>query len=73
MCRLQSLRDCCGEGLSKLADVCRSALYDDQILSWIKTDLVKGELAAEDANMEELSRRLINRCLLLSSQQMQGA
>ncbi len=40
----------------------RAATYDGQIRAWIRDDVVGGDLADEDANMAELSRRLINRC-----------
>ena len=40
----------------------RAATYDGQIRAWIREDVVGAELADEDANMAELSRRLINRC-----------
>lgn len=40
---------------------CRSSLYDGQILSWIRNDVVNKDLTHEDANMAELSRRLLNR------------
>jgi hypothetical protein len=39
----------------------RSATYDGQIRAWIRDEVVRGDLSAEDANMTELSRRLINR------------
>ncbi|KAK9829417.1 hypothetical protein WJX72_005740 [[Myrmecia] bisecta] len=39
----------------------RSATYDNQIRAWIRDDVVKADLADEDANMGELGRRLINR------------
>lgn len=39
----------------------RSSLYDGQILSWIRNDVVNKDLTHEDANMAELSRRLLNR------------
>ncbi|CAK0780317.1 hypothetical protein CVIRNUC_005010 [Coccomyxa viridis] len=38
----------------------RSATYDNQIRSWIK-EIVKGDIDADGAAMQELSRRLINR------------
>ena len=38
----------------------RASLYDQQILDWIKRDILKGELVDEDADMAELSRRLVN-------------
>jgi hypothetical protein len=41
----------------------RAATYDGQIRAWIRDDVVGGDLADEDANMAELSRRLINRCV----------
>ena len=40
----------------------RSATYDGQIRAWIRDEVVGGDIAAEDSNMRELSRRLINRC-----------
>ena len=40
----------------------RAATYDGQIRAWIRDDVVGADLADEDANMAELSRRLINRC-----------
>ena len=39
----------------------RSATYDAQIRAWIRDEVVQGDIAAEDANMRELTRRLINR------------
>ena len=39
----------------------RSATYDNQIRDWIK-DIVEDDISAEGANLQELSRRLINRC-----------
>ena len=39
----------------------RAATYDGQIRTWIREDVVGADLADEDANMAELSRRLINR------------
>ena len=41
----------------------RAATYDGQIRAWIRDDVVGADLADEDANMAELSRRLINRCV----------
>jgi len=41
----------------------RAATYDGQIRAWIRDDVVGGDLADEDANMAELSRRLVNRCV----------
>ncbi len=38
----------------------RSATYDNQIRDWIK-EIVKDDINAEGANLQELSRRLINR------------
>lgn len=55
----------CTAGVDKLV-LCRSALYDGQILSWIRNDVVQADLAAEDANMAELSRRLLRRYAALS-------
>ena len=40
----------------------RSATYDGQIRAWIRDEVVQGDISAEDANMKELTRRLINRC-----------
>jgi hypothetical protein len=42
----------------------RSATYDNQIRGWIK-DIVKGDIHIDGANLQELSRRLINRCAAL--------
>ena len=39
----------------------RSATYDNQIREWIES-IVEGDIDADDANLKELSRRLINRC-----------
>lgn len=39
----------------------RSATYDNQIRDWIK-EIVEDDINAEGANLQELSRRLINRC-----------
>lgn len=39
----------------------RASLYDQQILDWVKTDIIHGELIDEDANMAELTRRLVNK------------
>jgi len=39
----------------------RAATYDNQIRRWIKEDVVKTDIIDEDANMAELSRRLINK------------
>lgn len=39
----------------------RAATYDNQIRRWIKEDVVKTDVIDEDANMAELSRRLINK------------
>lgn len=39
----------------------RSATYDNQIRAWIK-EIIKGDIDADGAAMQELSRRLINRC-----------
>ena len=45
---------------------CRASLYDQQILDWVKRDIIKGELIDEDADMAELSRRLVNRFVSVS-------
>ena len=43
--------------------ICRAALYDDQILDWIKHDLVQAEELADDAaDMAEFSRHLLAQC-----------
>ena len=39
----------------------RAATYDGQIRAWIREDVVGADLADKDANMAELSCRLINR------------
>ena len=39
----------------------RAATYDGQIRTWIREDVVGADLTDEDANMAELSRRLVNR------------
>ncbi|KAK9814001.1 hypothetical protein WJX73_008754 [Symbiochloris irregularis] len=39
----------------------RAALYDGQILKWMKTEVVGKDLVHEDANLAELSRRLLKR------------
>ena len=39
----------------------RAATYDGQIRTWIREDVVGTDLTDEDANMAELSRRLVNR------------
>jgi len=39
----------------------RAGTYDKQILEWIKDDVVKGDLTQDDANMAELSRRLVRK------------
>jgi hypothetical protein len=38
----------------------RAATYDNQIRRWIREEVVKADITDEDANMRELSRRLIN-------------
>lgn len=42
---------------------CRAGTYDSQIRKWIKDD-VGADVTAEDANMTELGKRLINKCAL---------
>lgn len=39
----------------------RAATYDNQIREWITEEVVKGDIHSDDANMSELSRRLINK------------
>ncbi|CAL8468936.1 g8477 [Coccomyxa elongata] len=39
----------------------RAATYDNQIRQWIREEVVKADLTDDDANMRELSRRLINK------------
>ena len=43
----------------------RAATYDNQIRQWIREDVVKADLTDDDANMRELSKRLINKCVLV--------
>ena len=38
----------------------RSATYDNQIRRWIERDVIDSEITNEDANLAELSRRLVN-------------
>ncbi len=38
----------------------RAATYDNQIRRWIKEEVVKADITDEDANMRELSKRLID-------------
>lgn len=39
----------------------RSALYDDQIRDWIQHDILNDDITSEDANLSEVSRRLVNK------------
>lgn len=39
----------------------RASTYDDQILQWIKEDVVKTALSDDDADIAELSRRLVKK------------
>lgn len=43
----------------------RAATYDNQIRQWIREEVVKADLTDDDANMRELSRRLINKYVLV--------
>ena len=38
----------------------RASLYDDQIRRWIEQDIIDGSITDEEANLSELSRRLVN-------------
>lgn len=42
----------------------RAGTYDKQIRRWIKDDVVQADWSAEDANLAELGRRLLNKCAL---------
>ena len=44
----------------------RSAQYDNQIRRWIKEDVVKMDIAEEDADMKEFARRLLKKCAPVS-------
>lgn len=55
------MRPAVGEGLNWVRG--RAGTYDKQILEWIKDDVVKGDLTQDDANMAELSRRLVRKCV----------
>ncbi len=39
----------------------RSATYDIQIREWIEKDVVAGHLTGEDANLAEMTKRLVNK------------
>ena len=39
----------------------RSAVYDDQIRAWIQEDVLKNKITDEDANLSEVSRRLVSK------------
>ena len=39
----------------------RSAVYDDQIRAWIQDDVLKNKITDEDANLSEVSRRLVSK------------
>ncbi|KAL3157030.1 hypothetical protein ABBQ38_001279 [Trebouxia sp. C0009 RCD-2024] len=39
----------------------RSAVYDDQIRDWIQEDVLKNKITDEDANLSEVSRRLVSK------------
>ena len=39
----------------------RSALYDDQIREWIQKDVLEKSITDEDANLSEVSRRLVRK------------
>ena len=39
----------------------RASLYDNQIRRWIETDIVGDSIGDEDANLAELSRRLVDK------------
>lgn len=39
----------------------RSAVYDDQIREWIQEDVLKNKITDEDANLAEVSRRLVSK------------
>lgn len=39
----------------------RSAVYDDQIRDWIQQDVLKNKITDEDANLSEVSKRLVSK------------
>ena len=39
----------------------RSAVYDDQIRAWIQEEVLKNKITDEDANLSEVSRRLVSK------------
>lgn len=39
----------------------RSALYDDQIRDWIQDDVLETSITNENANLSEVSRRLVRK------------
>ena len=39
----------------------RSAIYDDQIREWIQKDVLAKSITDEDANLSEVSRRLVRK------------
>lgn len=39
----------------------RASLFDNQIRKWIETEVIDDSLANEDANLTELSRRLVDK------------
>ncbi len=39
----------------------RASLFDNQIRRWIETDIVGDAIADDDANLAELSRRLVDK------------
>lgn len=39
----------------------RSAIYDDQIRDWIQEDVLKNNITDEDANLSEVSKRLVSK------------
>jgi hypothetical protein len=40
----------------------RSATYDGQIREWIERDVISGSLSDEDANLSDMSKRLVTKC-----------
>ena len=39
----------------------RSAIYDDQIRAWIQDDVLENKITDEDANLSEVSKRLVSK------------
>lgn len=46
----------------------RSSLFDNQIRRWIETQVIKDTIVNEDANLSELSQRLVDQYASLSTQ-----